>query len=308
MKTAYPTRATRILVTGAGGPAGSALIRQLTARGIGVIGVDMAEVSLPGVVTYVVPPAADPQMIAALREIVDLHGIDVVIPTVSEELPTVAAAAHDLGARVVIGAPDAVEVADDKLTTALCLSAHGVAVPDFGLPSEFASVAHAGDVLGRPFIAKPRVSRGGRGVIVVRSEADIDWSALDDSTILQSFAPGTEWAPVVQRDPAGLAAPFAAVLEKTGLAGGEVGNATGVRPVEHSGVAELALAAAEAVGLAGPVDMDIRAMADGRPVVLEINARFGANSAAAPGLLTAVLASVCLPLESSALRSVQVAA
>lgn len=36
--------------------------------------------------------------------------------------------------------------------------------------------------------------------------------------------------------------------------------------------------------------MDIRRDADGTPVVLEVNSRFGANSASAPELLAAVLA------------------
>ena len=65
--------------------------------------------------------------------------------------------------------------------------------------------------------------------------------------------------------------------------------------MEKSEIAALACAAAEALGLTGPVDMDIRRLADGTPVVLEINARFGANSAAAPALLSAVLASVGAP-------------
>jgi carbamoyl-phosphate synthase large subunit len=42
--------------------------------------------------------------------------------------------------------------------------------------------------------------------------------------------------------------------------------------------------------LVGPVDIDVRRRADGRPVVLEVNARFGANSAWAPEVLDAVLA------------------
>lgn len=281
----------RILVTGAGGPAGSSLVRQLVARGTYVVGVDMNALDLPGVPTHVVPPAGDPGMVAVLRRLVAEHRIDVLIPTVSEELPTVAAAADGFGAAVVIADPGAVLIAHDKLTTSYRLAARGIPVPAFGLPSDFAGVAEVAQALGSPFIAKPRVSRGGRGVVVVRGEADLDWAGLDDSTILQSFAPGAEYAPVVHRDPVGAADPVVVVLEKTGLAGGEVGNATGVRPVMAADVADLALAAAEAVGLTGPVDMDIRRRRDGSPVVLEINARFGANSAAAPALLGAVLSA-----------------
>lgn len=289
----------RFLVTGAGGPAGGALVRQLTERGFPVVGVDMVALDLPGVTTYVVPAAADPGLVAVLRRLVAEHGIDVLIPTVSEELPSVSAAVDGFDARVVVAGPGPVLIAHDKLTTAFRLKARGVPVPAFGLPSDFPGIDEAAAALGHPFVAKPRVSRGGRGVVVVRGPADLDWAAVDDATILQAFAPGEECAPVVHRDPTGAAAPVVVVLEKTGLAGGEVGNATGVQRVESDEFARIALAAAEAVELTGPVDLDIRRMPDGTPVVLEINARFGANSAAAPDLLTAVLASVGAPARAS---------
>jgi carbamoylphosphate synthase large subunit len=41
--------------------------------------------------------------------------------------------------------------------------------------------------------------------------------------------------------------------------------------------------------LTGPVDLDVRRGVDGEPVVLEINARFGANSSHAPEVLDALL-------------------
>ena len=83
----------------------------------------------------------------------------------------------------------------------------------------------------------------------------------------------------------------AVVLRKTGLKSGRHGNATGVERVQEPGIAELALGAARTLGLTGPVDIDIRLRNDGTPLVLEINARFGANSANAPEVLDAVLGS-----------------
>jgi carbamoylphosphate synthase large subunit len=48
--------------------------------------------------------------------------------------------------------------------------------------------------------------------------------------------------------------------------------------------------AARAVGLIGPLDIDIRRKSDGTPLVLEINARFGANIRYATEVFEAALA------------------
>jgi carbamoylphosphate synthase large subunit len=92
--------------------------------------------------------------------------------------------------------------------------------------------------------------------------------------------------------------PFVVVVEKTELAHGNVGNAVLSRRVEADealDVGSVAMAAVRALGLTGPVDIDVRRRADESPVVLEVNARFGADSESAPELLDAVLASFTLP-------------
>ena len=82
----------------------------------------------------------------------------------------------------------------------------------------------------------------------------------------------------------------AVVLRKTGLTGGGWGNATGVaRDDDRPAVAALARDAVAALGITGPADVDVRMDEHDRPVVLEVNARFGAQSAAAPEVLRAVL-------------------
>lgn len=282
----------RILITGVNGPAGRALGAQLASSDFTVIGADMDSTANEYyAVIEKVPAASDPSMIGRLAEIIREHHIDVLIPTVSDELPAVAAAGAELaGCTVMIGSPEAVSTAHDKWLTMQVLAAAGVPVPRSALPSSFENLDAAFEALGRPLIVKPRVARGGRGVGVVGNHSDLDFSALDDSWVLQEFASGEEFAPMVfngngEND-------LAVVVRKTELKQGVVGNAVSTERVaadEAVDVQQIALDAVRAVGLEYQADLDIRRLANGQPVVLEINARFGANSRQAPELLSTVL-------------------
>jgi D-alanine-D-alanine ligase-like ATP-grasp enzyme len=81
------------------------------------------------------------------------------------------------------------------------------------------------------------------------------------------------------------------VLKKTALKQGLVGNALAVKRTFEPRVAELAEAAVRALGLEGPIDIDIRNSANGEPFILEINARVGANVCSAEEVLTAMIDS-----------------
>ncbi|WP_020015359.1 ATP-grasp domain-containing protein [Promicromonospora sukumoe] len=339
---------TTVLVTGAGGPAGRALGSQLAARAaagadLTWVGVDITPVTDPNYPATDRAPRADAWDYATgMRDLILKHAPDLVLPTVQDELPQVAVLAKALdrsfdadGATGIIGTtgtasavpgpstapfPDAVgpvltpdpgpaAIAADKLLTMLALDLAGVPVPRFALPTDFGGVAEALAWARGPIVLKPRVSRGGRGVRLVESPADLGgtdlpgtagtdssaeggWGALDASWIVQSFAPGTEYCPQLYRPRTGTGTITAVVLEKTELKQGRVGNAAAVvRPragtlldVEH-----VARRAVEALGLTGPADLDIRRDPTGAPLVLEVNGRFGANSDHAPELLDAAL-------------------
>lgn len=289
----------RILVTGIGGPAGRAVAAQLRARGFPVLGTDFRDLPAEAGLTVVaVPPATDPERISALRRLIAGEKIDLVIPTLSEELPQIAAARAGFGAdvRVIIGDPGPVALANDKLFTAWQLRQGGVPVPRFGVPGDFADAGAAMAALGGPVVIRPRVCRGGRGVIVVDGTTGVDWASLPEGQIVQEFIPGTGYGPMVFGTPAhNSTAPFAVVVEKTELADGNAVSARRLGTGESMDVGNVAMAAVRALGLTGPVDVDVRRRGDGTPVVLAVTARFGANSEAAPELLDAVLASFTLP-------------
>ena len=280
----------KILITGIGGPAGRNVTQLLLARGHVVIGTDMRDVSIPGISFHIIPAANDPSFLDHLLQIAVQEKADLLIPTVTEELPIVAERWSDRsGIPVMIGPFAAVNTANDKYLTAEHLAQNGVAVPRYCLPSQVKSAVDIARVIGWPCLSKPRIGRGGRGVTVWQEKDHASMHALDDGSILQEFLPGTDYAPNICIGRAGHATVI--VLEKTKLREGNVGNAAEVQRVVAPDVAELAIAAAKALGFTGPLDIDIRRRADGSPAVLEINARFGANIAHAPEVLDAALAS-----------------
>ncbi|WP_394280533.1 ATP-grasp domain-containing protein [Corynebacterium sp.] len=268
---------TTFLITGVGGPAGSSLSAQLRERGHDVVGVDMVE--LEGVLQG--PRADSPELIPFLRRVIEEHNVDVFIPTVQDELPFVAAAAPLLPCTVVLSDPLAIGLAHDKWFTAQHCADHGLSVPE--------TVTGSADFPHFPHVVKPRVARGGRGVIVVDTPEEVG-PDRDDALIRQAFAPGEEYCPqlYIGRD----GEIVCSNLRKTKLRDGRVGNADGVERATHGAVEDLAKQVAVLFNLRGPVDMDIRLNDDGTPLLLEINARFGANSAHAPEILDALLAEV----------------
>ncbi len=281
-----------ILVTGVGGPAGQSLARQLIERGYRVAGTDMRSIDLPGVMVYRVPAASDPAFVATLRAVTMESGAALVIPTVSEELP-ILAREKDWPAPMALAPCEGVMLANDKWLTWQRLAECGIAVPRAMLPAHIQSAEHVAQTIGWPCLAKPRVGRGGRNVLLYQ-ETDFDaLRALDGHVILQEFIPGAEYAPnvYIRRSGPDIVVP----LRKTALKQGVVGNAVSVVHEDAPDVAALACAAARALGLFGALDIDIRRRDDGTPVVLEINARFGANSAYAPEVLSALLEEIGLP-------------
>ncbi len=81
---------TRILVTGVGGAAGIAVLRALADHPYELLGADCdplaAGLHLAPAGALLIPHAEDPRYTGAVLEAVDRLGVDVVVPTVDEEL------------------------------------------------------------------------------------------------------------------------------------------------------------------------------------------------------------------------------
>lgn len=274
------------LVTGVGGPAGMAAVSALKSRGFAVTAVDMNTVPHQADNFYQVPAAKDPGYLPELEQIMAEQGITWLFPTVSDELVSVAEHAHLLRARgitVYTGSPQAVQICNDKWETAHYLQQNGIAVPH-SIPGGPNSSVNA---FGFPLVSRPRIGRGGRGVTVHDAPPIV---TTDPAFLWQSFLPGAEYDVLQVLHPDNPHLILAAqVFEKTVLREGRVGNAIELHPVQSDDVAELALNAAQTIGLYGPMDIDIRRDAQGVPRLLEINARIGAHTLSAPAVFDALV-------------------
>lgn len=275
-----------VLVTGVGGPSGKAAVSALKSRGFTVTATDMHAVEHGADFFFTVPAASDPTYSQVHQGLLARQRCDWFFPTVSEELVIVAALAPDLrasGVAVFIPPLPVTRVCHDKWETACALDEQGVAVPK-------GAVGAADDsafALGYPMVSRPRVGRGGRGVVVHDAPG---MPPATEHPVWQEFLSGMEYDVLLVRHPdAPHPIRMLQVFEKLSLKDGRVGNAVDVRPVEADDVANLARAAAAALDLRGPADLDIRRGADGKPRVLEVNARIGAHALRAPQVFDALV-------------------
>jgi predicted ATP-grasp superfamily ATP-dependent carboligase len=273
------------MVTGVGGPAGHAVSGYFHQIGIPVMCADMNMIDGP--FSAQLPPASDKEFSRALEDILDRAEIRLLVPTVTEELPKVAERRDAIRLKscaVFLSASESVRIANDKWETVRALSAHGIAVPRSycGISKELLI-----ETVPFPMLSKPRRGRGARHIELHMQANDLP-PVPSTERIFQEFLPGKEYDVNLFANPGG--DPVAAVvLEKTALKCGLVGNALAVQRVIEPDVAELAEAAVCALGLEGPIDIDIRRGTDGLPRILEINARVGANVRAAEEVLIAML-------------------
>lgn len=276
------------MVTGVGGPAGRAVSQYFQQNGIAVLCTDMRP--LDGIANFrLLPPASDVHFVGALDQLLDEIEIGLLVPTVTEELHKVAEHRESIRRRdcaLFVSPPESVRIANDKWDTARALMEDGVPVPSSYCG---ASKAELLDTISFPMLSKPRSGRGGRGIAIHKGSNDLP-EVLSTDRVYQEFLPAEEYDVNLFAEPGGNTV-TSVVLKKTALKEGLVGNALGVERVDEPDVAELAVAAVRALSLEGPIDVDVRRGGDGKPFILEINARVGANVRAADEVLIAMITS-----------------
>jgi carbamoyl-phosphate synthase large subunit len=259
---------TRVLVTGAGGAAGIAVIRALTSAGHHPIGVD-ADPRAAGLTlaaeAAVVPRADDPAFADAVLTVVDHTRPGVLAATVSEEIGAWHELHADLSQRGVatwLPPEAAVAVCIDKWKFARVLRDAGIATPATSLGD-----AHGVD---GPWVVKPRFGRGSRDVYLVDDPMEVAWACRrTPEPIVQSRASGREFTADVLVDHSGRVAacvPRWRVETKSGIS-------TKGETFVDAAVDDAVARTVDAVGLRGVSNLQGFRDDDG-VCVMEVNPRF----------------------------------
>lgn len=275
-----------LLVVGADGPVERAIAEQLIVLEMEVHTAGSRPTNLPSVVGHMLPDPREAGFIPALARLVRRYGIELVIPANPAVLPPVSVGRPSIGADVLVAGAGPIATANDRVLTAWNLWSHGVAVPDFGVPSDFADAESALEIMGGQMAIRSRWASGRQPAVVVNASDELDWWAMSDDLFVQQFVPGTAYTVVVYRPVSGKGK-LTAVFEESKRDRNVVGRV--VPPREVVEVERLAQAAVRALGLTGPVEVNIRRRVDGSPVVLSVKACLGEHSVAIPELLDAVL-------------------
>ncbi|MGY1763579.1 ATP-grasp domain-containing protein [Geodermatophilus sp. SYSU D00779] len=288
-----PSAGAAVLVTGAGGPAGVAVVRRLVALGHRVVAGDADSAAAGGAladVAVTLPRGDHPRFVDALVGVCTTFGVDALVSTVAEELPHLAAGADRLAAAgVATWLPDAaaVDVCCDKAAFARAMAAAGVPHP--------ATAASADEVAGvsGPWVVKPLAGRGSRGVRLLDERAAVVAVLReDDGMIAQTRLTGREFTAdaLVDRDGA-VRVVVPRWREET-----KAGISVKGRTFASDAVARVVAAALAAVRLTGPANVQGFVADDGTATVVEINPRFSGGLpltlAAGADVVSAYLAGV----------------
>jgi len=260
-------RRPRVMVTGAGGAAGVAVIQELRRKGHHVVGVDADDTAVGFDLSddfRVVPRWDEPSFPSAVTQAARESGVDALICTVAEEIRALdPVALADAGVHTMLPTADAAAACVDKW-------AFASAMAGAGLPAPATELGSAGDI-PKPWIVKPRFGRGSRDVHVARTVAELRVALRrTPDPIVQAMVSGREFTADALIDRSGSVAGIVPRWRLETKAGISTKGLTFHDP-EVENIVTIAL---KAVGLIGPAGVQGFVTDAGEVVLIEINPRF----------------------------------
>ena len=298
----------RFLLLSAGSPAAQNVIQALGARRdrcvlIGTNSVADAAGNFRCDTVYLAPPAASrADYIARVRDVIEIEHPDLVMPTRDDDVLALAllgegASRHS--PRLLTGSAAAARMVTDKLESARFAAKHGL--PFAATAADVRTALELAAAHGLPLIGKPRSGNGTRGVVLLRSTAEIERAFASRSDLIaQPFldapadvhaltAPFEAGLPLFFSFPTahcsvqfvvgpdGIASrPFGALNAQVGGLGTQM---TRLDDPELIDVGRAYARAVAAEGWKGPLNVQLKRDARGDLVAFEMNGRFGGATA-----------------------------
>jgi carbamoyl-phosphate synthase large subunit len=266
-----------VLVTGAGGPAGIAVVRALVERGQPVVAVDPDPLAAGLRIAdrrAVICAAAQPdRFVDELAAVVELFSVDLVVCTVSEEMLVLAGREHHMSAPLWIPSRRTVAACVDKWRFwKIAEHARIPAAPSMlGAALGNEEIAAITDTLPGPWIVKPRFGRGSRDVYAVDDPAELAWACRRVAQpIVQTRLSGREFTLDLLTDPDGMLAGVVPRWRLETMAGVSTKGRTFCDP-RLNAIAERVVAT---YSLNGAANLQGFVTDDDEIVVIEVNPRF----------------------------------
>ncbi len=264
----------RILVTGLGGPAGTNVVNLLPAGSV-VAACDsnpkkreeLARTGVSGVRFYTVPHARSHDAFKrAINEIIKRENIDVLIPTVDEELLVFSYRPEHFNARVVVSPYTTIKTCNDK---ALLYSA--ISDEPFCPRHVVTGTRQDLAVFGSgPVFMKPRQGRGSRGTRYFQNYAEIPQELISRDNVFCEHLPGQEYTVDVLCDLGGIPVVMVPRKRLDVISGISSRGETQRHPEIEEKVKKLC----NILRFMGPSNMQFKADRTGSMKLVEINPRF----------------------------------
>lgn len=257
-----------VIVTGAGGAAGVAVIRALTPNRR-VIGADCDATAVGmhlAAESGLLPRADDPDFVRQLAKLAHQSGASALVCTVAEEIPPLCAGAAllaEAGLATWLPTADTVQACTDKWRFAhICR--------EYAIPAPATALGTVEGVPG-PWIVKPRFGRGSRDVYAIDTADELSWVLPRvPEPLVQTRMTGEEFTVDALVDPHGQlagAVPRWRLETKAGIS--TKGRTFRCKPLV-SQVARLL----NILGLVGPSNIQGFQTASGEFAFTEVNPRF----------------------------------
>jgi carbamoyl-phosphate synthase large subunit len=214
-----------------------------------------------------VPPYDSGEYIPRLAELIEEHGVSLVLPLTDLDMSLLAERRSELGATVLLPDVEVVERANDKYATHVFLGEQGIASPQAWLPEELP------DEIPFPVLVKSRRGFGSRNIFPAadREELDFHLARTPVASFVEKVCHGEEFSVDVFSDLEGRclnAIPRTMIESK----GGESIKGMTIRDEE---LIEVGREVAEVMGVRGPATIQCFRTVPGRHELTDVNLRFG---------------------------------